>query len=131
MSLNFALGHKDCENFGEFFDVNITHNLGEMANKAGIYEALWRPYRLHKDWSNTFEGNYEEESEFEKNANIKAKEIIEILEEGLIKLKEDEEYYKKFNASNGWGIYKHFVPFVEKVLEACKKYSNAIIGVSR
>ena len=28
------------------YDANITHNLGEMAKKAGIYEALWRPYRL-------------------------------------------------------------------------------------
>jgi hypothetical protein len=27
------------------YNANITHNLGKMA-EAGLYEALWRPYRL-------------------------------------------------------------------------------------
>jgi hypothetical protein len=28
------------------YNANITHNLGKMAEKAGLYETLWRPYRL-------------------------------------------------------------------------------------
>ena len=35
--------------FLELFDANITHNLGEMADKAGIYDVLWYPEEL-LDW---------------------------------------------------------------------------------
>lgn len=94
----------------EVFSSNITHNLGEMAHKAGIYEALWRP---------------------EENGYEYGKDVIPILEEGLKKLKADPEYYKRFDANNGWGLYIHFVPFVEEVLEACKENPDANIHVSR
>lgn len=30
----------------EVFSANITHNLGEMADKAGIYKACWRPEEI-------------------------------------------------------------------------------------
>ena len=92
------------------YSANITHNLGEMADKAGIYYALWRPEEIEK---------------------TKAGEIIELLKEGLNKLKASPEYFKQFNAENGWGMYEHFVPFVEKYLEACQKYPDATIEVSR
>jgi|GEM_PF-689525 len=92
------------------FDANITHNLGEMADKAGIYYALWRPEEIGKG---------------------KASEIIELLEEGLNKLKASPDYFKQFNSPNGWGMYEHFVPFVEEYLEACRKYPDATIEVSR
>jgi hypothetical protein len=59
------------------------------------------------------------------------KKIIELLEKGLADLKERPEYFEQFNSSNGWGMYEHFVPFVEKYLEACKEYPDAIIEVSR
>jgi len=32
---------------------------------------------------------------------------------------------------NGWGLYIHFVPFVEAYLGACINYPNSIIKVSR
>lgn len=92
------------------FDTNITHNLNTMADAAGIYEALWRPEEI----------------------NItKAGELIEIIESGLNLLKSDPERFRQFNDPNGWGMYEHFVPFVEKYLEACKKYPDAIIEVDR
>ena len=94
----------------DLYWANITHNLNTMANKAGIYEALWRPEEIGK---------------------TKAGELIEILEKGLIKLKSRPEYFKQFNASNGWGMYEHFVPFVEEYLNACKEYPEAIIRISR
>jgi len=31
------------------FDTNITHNLTTMADKAGIYYALWRPEEIQKE----------------------------------------------------------------------------------
>ena len=94
----------------EVYSSNITHNLGTMADKAGIYYALWRPEE--KGWK-------------------QAKDIIPVLEKGLKKLKSKSKYFEKFNAPNGWGIYEHFVPFVEEYLNACKEYPDAIIDVSR
>jgi hypothetical protein len=92
------------------YDANITHNLNTMTDNAGIYKHLWRPDEL----------------------NIKqAKELIDPLTFGLEYLKKEPEYFEQFNAPNGWGLYKHFVPFVEKYLNACKEYPNAIINISR
>jgi hypothetical protein len=61
----------------------------------------------------------------------KAKDIIELLEKGLYDLKSRPEYFEQFNSPNGWGMYEHFVPFVEKYLEACKEYPETDIYVSR
>jgi len=107
MSLDFSLNKvQECE----IFSINITHNLTEMASKAGIYYALWRP---------------------EEEGYKDAKDIIPVLEKGLKDLKERPEYFKQFDAENGWGTYEHFVPFVEEVLNACKKDPDSIIYVSR
>lgn len=94
----------------EVFSANITHNLGHMAAEAGIYKACWRPEEL---------------------GISRAKDLIPLLEKGLQALKEDAEHFKKFNASNGWGVYKDFIPWVENYLQACKDYPEAIIRVSR
>lgn len=110
MSLDFYLEYKEDDNYISVFDINITHNLTEMANKAGIYYALWRPEEIGAKY---------------------AKDIIPLLETGLAKLKKKPTYFAKFNSPNGWGTYEHFVPFVEGCLKACKKYPNSIIGVSR
>lgn len=94
----------------EVYWANITHNLNTMADKACIYQALWRPEEIEK---------------------TKANEIIELLEKGLTDLKSRPEYFEKFNSSNGWGMYEHFVPFVENYLEACKENPDAVISISR
>lgn len=92
------------------YDANITHNLGEMADKAGIYKALWRPEEIGAKY---------------------AKEIIEIVEKGLTDLKARPEYFEQFNNPNGWGMYKHFVPFVSDYLDALKENPDAEIHISR
>lgn len=112
------------------YDANITHNLGEMADKAGIYEALWRPHRLI-DGYDIPEDDFNAECEFEEKSIIKSEDIIEIIEKGLKKLKENPEYFKQFNSPNGWGMYEHFVPFVENYLQALKEYPKAIVEVWR
>lgn len=91
------------------YDDNITHNLGEMADKAGIYKALWQPEEIDAKY---------------------AKDIIPIIEKGLADLKARPDYFKRFNSSNGWGMYKHFVPFVQKYLNACKENPDAEIHIS-
>jgi len=108
MSLSVYLECSQCDS--EVFDANITHNLGKMAAEAGIYKHLWRPEEL----------------------GIKtAAELIIPLEAGLRLLKSKPEHFETFNASNGWGLYEHFVPFVENYLEACKKSPKTVIRVSR
>jgi len=111
------------------YDCNITHNLIEMAEEADIYDAVWRPYRLHPAF-HKFD-NRDDEFEFESSTVIKAKDISDVIENGLDDMKKRPEHYKQFNSKNGWGIYKHFVPFLEKYLEVLKRYPNAIIKCSR
>ena len=112
------------------YDANITHNLGKMADEAGIYEALWRPHRL-KECYNIPESDHQAEWKFEEENKTTAKDIIPLLEKGLADLKSRPEHFEKFNSPNGWGLYEHLVSFVEKYLEACKEYPDAIIEVSR
>lgn len=92
------------------FDANITHNLNTMAEHAGIYKHLWRP---------------------EEIGITKAKELIEPVRKGLEDMKARPDYYKQFDSPNGWGLYRHFVPWIEKYLQACVDYPEAEIEVSR
>ena len=123
----------------DLYSSNITHNLGKMADKAGIYEALWRPHLLHstcteemkEDFASDERDRWQREYVFEDSVKMYARDIIPILDKGLKKLKAKPEYYKKFNSPNGWGMYEHFVPFVEKYLESCKEFPESRISVSR
>ena len=98
------------ENEDELYWGNITHNLNTMAEKAGIYKAMWRP---------------------EEIGATKAKDISDILQKGLNDMIARPEYYEQFNSPNGWGLYEHFVPFVRKYLKACLMFPEAKINVSR
>jgi len=110
MSLSVNLSYKCDGNDVNVFEVNITHNLNKMAAKSEIYSEIWHPDEL----------------------GIKiAKELIERLTFGLEKLKSNKDFFKEFDASNGWGTYEDFLYFVEKYLEACKKYPNSKINVNR
>jgi hypothetical protein len=92
------------------YEANITHNLNKMAAASGLYEALWYPETL--------------------NATL-AGQLIAPLTAGLKTLRAEPAKFEGFGAANGWGLYEHFVPFVEKYLEACKKYPDATVNVSR
>jgi len=94
----------------EVFEANITHNLNKMADEAGIYQHLWRPEEL---------------------GISHAKELIQPIEKALNHMKANQEQYEKFNSPNGWGMYEHFVPWIESYLEACKEFPDAVINVSR
>ena len=128
--LSYDEGKTYTQDDEQVYWANITHNLGKMAGEAGIYEALWRPHRL-KEGYNILESDHQAEWKFEEENKTTAKDIIPLLEKGLADLKSRPEHFEKFNSPNGWGMYEHFVPFVEKYLEACKEYPDAIIEVSR
>jgi len=107
--VSFDEGKTHTEEIEEVYSANITHNLNRMAGEAGIYEALWHPeYKGYKY----------------------AKDIIEPIEKGLKDMKERPEFYNQFNAPNGWGMYEHFIPWIERYLDACKDNPNAVIKVS-
>lgn len=89
---------------------NITHNLTGMAKEAGLYEILWHP---------------------EENGNPKAKDLIEPLERGIAAMKDDPLRFQKHNASNGWGMYENFLPWLEKLLEACRDHPESSVRASR
>lgn len=92
------------------YDANITHNLGKMADAAGIYKAMWRP---------------------EEIGATRAKDITALLQQGLDKLRADPATFKAHNPSNGWGDYDGLVRFTAAYLDACERYPEATIHVSR
>ena len=94
----------------ELYGANITHNLGSMADAAGIYQALWRP---------------------EEQGWTTARDLIPYLQAGLLLLNVAKHRFEKFNDPTGWGLYEHFVPFVTKYLAACEEYPDATVNVSR
>lgn len=111
------------------YESGITHNLTEMAKKAGVYEALWRPYRLKPDFIPT--KDYNEEMNFEDKSIVLAIEIIPYLEKGLKNLKDNPEYFKQFNPKNNWGSYDVLLKFVYRYLKACKEDPEAIVEADR
>jgi hypothetical protein len=119
MSLDVYLegNDRDCECCGgtgksrtELFSANVTHNLNEMAEAAGIYKYLWRP---------------------EEVGITTAADLVVPLTAGLNLLKSDPKRFKTFNPSNGWGSYDGFVPWLERYIEACSTYPDASVRANR
>lgn len=46
-------------------------------------------------------------------------------------MKARPKHYEKFNSSNGWGMYEHFVPFIEEYLKALKEYPESFVECDR
>ena len=113
MSLDVSLYINECDCCGrrdEFFSSNITHNLNKMAMEAGIYDIVWRP---------------------DENGITKAKQLIEPLTKAIAEMKADPERFKKFDSPNGFGLYEHFVPWLEEYLGACEDEPESSVRVSR
>ena len=94
----------------DVYSAGITHNVGKMAEEAGIYSCLWTP---------------------EDVCIYCAEDLIEPLTKGLELLESDPERFEKFNASNGWGTYEYFVPFVRNYLKACIMFPEAEVVADR
>jgi hypothetical protein len=94
----------------ELFDANITHNLGPMAELAGVYLPLWRPGKAGVET---------------------AADLIDPLRRGIADMKENPPFFKMFDAPNGWGRYENFLPWLEELLAACEAHPKAKVGISR
>lgn len=115
----------------ELYTANITHNLNEMADACGLYDVLWRPYRLDPNWNLKLEKKSDKEYEFENAVTMKAADLIQTLDKGLKELESNPAKYKEFNPDNGWGSYEGLVKFTKNYLKACKKYPTAIVKTWR
>lgn len=89
---------------------NVTHNLGGMADAAGIYKHLWRPDEI---------------------GITTAGELIEPLRAGLALLRSEPVRFEAFNPPNGWGTYGGLCEFVADYLAACEANPDATVWVSR
>lgn len=107
MSLDICLLARTYNNV---FQCNITHNLTEMAAKAGLYVVLWRP---------------------EEEEVTKAYKAIPLLEEGIRYMKANKAKLLKYNPANGWGCYDNLLKAAEDYLVACREFPNAKILVDR
>lgn len=93
------------------YDFNITHNLGGMAQEAGVYYAMWRP---------------------EEIGVHTCKDLIPLLTAGLKLLEEDPgRFVEQLNPENGWGNYENLLGTVKKYLIVCEEFPNAEIQISR
>ncbi len=106
MSLDLYL---ECTQPTEVYWANITHNLGAMAAEGGLYEMLWHP----------------------EGAGItSARQLIEPIQKAVAAMKADPARFKKHNAPNGWGLYEHWLPWLERLLAACQEYPDATVRAS-
>ncbi len=94
----------------EIYSQNITHNLADMADAAGLYKPLWRP---------------------EENGIERADMLIQPLMDGIAAMKANPAKFKLMDAENGWGTYKDFLPWLDRLLEACQKYPEGRVRASR
>ena len=110
MSLDVTLFDIVPEHVADVFTANITHNLGLMADEAGIYQHLWHPGDVGIQ---------------------KAGDLVAPLKAGLTLMEQDPERFKKFNPPNGWGRYQDFLPWIRTYIEACEQHPNATVKADR
>lgn len=89
---------------------NITHNLGKMAQEAGIYECLWRS---------------------DEHGITRAKELLDSLSKGFVLMRDNPERFRAFDSPNGWGTYDDLLQFVGNYMAACAAYPDASVRVWR
>ena len=94
----------------ELYSRNITHNLGKMADAAGVYDCMWRP---------------------DEHGITHAKQLIEPLTRGLKKLRSCPARFKVYEPANGWGSHDGLVAFVADYLAACIAHPDATVRVWR
>lgn len=89
---------------------NITHNVNQMAEKAGIYKELWEPEEIGITTANM---------------------LVLPLFAGLLKLTSNAKEFKKLAPENGWGTHEQLIEFVKNYIVACVKWPQAKVEVCR
>ncbi len=99
-----------CGRHDEDFNVNITHNLIEMAKAVELYLPLWC---------------------MSESGITKAAQLIEPLTLGILELESCPLEYKVHNPENGWGSYESFLEACKTLLEYCKANPESLVEVCR
>lgn len=88
---------------------NTTHNLNRMAMAGDnpCYQVLWHPEEM-------------------KEERFTCEELLTYLELYHKELLEKPDYFKQFDAPNGWGTYPSMVEFIEGLIGVCRLYPTAI-----
>lgn len=94
------------------YELNITHNLNKMAASCGLYNFMWN-------------------AEVTIGNEGTAQDLIKGLTVGVEELKSNPDKYLKDSPANKWGTYDAFCDVAEDFLEACKRYPEAKVSVSR
>lgn len=92
------------------WDRNITHNLVDIADEVGVYEAVWCP---------------------DENGYHTAGDVLPILKSGLALLKANPWAYKDLEPDNGWGTVDGFISALESYVQACETWPHATISTRR
>lgn len=97
------------ENVSEYcYTANITHNVSEIASKAGLKDVLWYP----------------------ESVNITtASQLIEPLTTGLNYLLTHKSELEQFSPVCGWGTYDDLCDFVYHYLKACQANPDASVRI--
>ena len=124
--ISYDEGYTYEEDDQEVYAANVGGDFRLMAQEAGLYEALWKPYRLHYDYEPS--ENHKEEMAFEDSVEIYARDILPHLYKGLQELKDFPKHYNNFSGSLP---HTYFVSFVERYIQACVDFPEALVVVSR
>ena len=123
------------------FEANITHNLSRMAREAGLYEACWHPHELldpvvaaqirDQEIANNYHGVGGVHALEAMLPRARARDITQLLHDGLVRLRTEPDRFRVHEPGNGWGSHDSFVTWVDKYLRACMMNPDAFIRVSR
>ena len=89
------------------FDVNITHNLNEMASEAGLYQAMWRSH------------------------GARAGDLVSALVEGVAMLKREPNRFQAISPKNGRDDYDGLLRTALAFLQACRDNPDATVEACR
>lgn len=127
----------------QVYDFNITHNVTQMADAAGIYLPMWqgiivdektdeRAYRLAFD-----EGDMQWVAALNLAAKRDGREVqvaadmIPALSLGIRLLALHPARFKPLEGENGWGTWRNFLPAIIELREVCVQHPQARVEISR
>lgn len=113
-----GLSDADMANYDidEYWEANITHNLGEMASQVplgdiSLYDVCWRPEEVFN----------------EPTTN----DLVPLLTAGITYMLANRKQLSQYNPKNGWGSYDALMKFLLNYKQACEDYPDCKIEVSR
>ena len=91
----------------EVYTCEITHNLGNMAQRIGVYKHFWRQEELGID---------------------RAYQLKLPLRWAIDELTVRRNYYKQFEPSNKWGTVEEFIKWMVDLLGYCSENPEAKVS---